>query len=89
MTKRTWFAAVCVIALALVAAASAEQRATLVMRSGERIGGELVDMGADFTFAVNGESRRYPINDVALIDFVSGGRGFPPRSSRPSRHLVI
>ncbi len=92
MTKRTWFAAVCVIALALAAAASAEQRATLVMRSGERIGGELVDMGADFTFAVNGENRRYPINDVALIDFVSGGQGLPATELAavpPSGHLII
>jgi hypothetical protein len=77
MQKRTWLAAVCLIGLALAAAASAQQRATLVLRSGERIGGELVDMGADFTFAVNGEQRRYPINDVAVIDFVSGGQGLP------------
>jgi hypothetical protein len=92
MTKRTWFAAVCVIGLALTAVASAGQQATLVLRSGERIGGELVDMGADFTFAVNGQNRRYPINEVALIDFVSGGQGLPATELAAvpaSGHLVI
>jgi hypothetical protein len=92
MRKRTWFAAVCLFGLAVAAAVSAEQRATLVLRSGERIGGDLVDMGADFTFAVNGENRRYPINDVALIDFVSGGQGLPGTELAAvpaSGHLVI
>jgi hypothetical protein len=92
MRKRIWFAAVCLFGLALAAAVSAEQRATLVLRSGERIGGDLVDMGADFTFAVNGENRRYPINDVALIDFVSGGQGLPATELAAvpaSGHLVI
>jgi hypothetical protein len=92
MTKRTWFAAVCVIALAFAAAASAQQRATLVMRSGERVGGEFVDMGADFTFRVNGQDRRYPIGEVALIDFVSGGQGLPGTELAAipnSGHLII
>jgi hypothetical protein len=92
MSKRTWLAAVCLIGLALAAAVSAQQRATLVLRSGERVGGDLVDMGADFTFAVNGESRRYAINDVALIDFVSGGQGLPNTELNAvpaSGHLTI
>ena len=92
MPKRTWFAAVCLIGLALAAAASAQQRGTLVLRSGERVGGDLVDMGADFTFLVNGENRHYATNDVALIDFVSGGQGLPGTELAAvpaSGHLVI
>lgn len=92
MTKRTWLAAVCLTGLVLAAAVSAQQRATLVLRSGERIGGELVDMGADITFAVNGENRRYQINDVAVIDFVSGGQGLPATEIAAvptSGHLII
>jgi hypothetical protein len=40
------------------------------LRSGERIKGELSDHGgAGFTVRVNGEERRIPTNDVAIVDF--------------------
>jgi hypothetical protein len=77
MSKRTWFAAIWWISVAFALAVSAQEPATLVLLSGERIGGNLIDMGAEFTFAVNGQNRNYAINNVALIDFVSGGQGLP------------
>jgi len=92
MQKRTWLAAICLIALALGVAVSAQQSATLVLRSGERVSGELVDMGADFTMRVNGQTRHYPINDVWVIDFMGGGQGLPNTelSAIPaSGHLTI
>jgi hypothetical protein len=92
MQKRTWFAAICLMALAIGVAVSAQQSATLVLRSGERVNGELVDMGADFTMLVNGETRHYQINDVWVIDFVGGGQGLPNTelSAVPaSGHLII
>jgi len=92
MQKRSWLAAICLIALALGVAMSAQQNATLVLRSGERVSGELLDMGADFTVRVNGETRHYPINDVTVIDFVGGGQGLPSTevSAIPaSGHLII
>jgi hypothetical protein len=43
------------------------------MRSGERVSGQLVDMGGSgFALRVNGQSRNIPTGDVAVIDF-SGG----------------
>jgi hypothetical protein len=75
MHKRTWLAAICLTALALGAAVMAQHSATLVLRSGDRVSGELRDMGADFTMRVNGEIRHYPINDVIMIDLVGGGSG--------------
>jgi hypothetical protein len=60
--------------VALASPAVAAQSATLVLRSGERIGGELVDMGAGgLTFRVNGQNRQYPTGQVAVIDFSGGG----------------
>ncbi len=75
--KRLGIAAVLLAALAVGSPAMAAQSATLVLRSGERIGGELVDMGAGgLTFRVNGQTRQVPIDQVAVIDFVGGGTNF-------------
>jgi hypothetical protein len=80
------------LALALAVAALAAQSATVVLRSGERIAGELVDMGAaGFSVRVSGAMRRIPTGDVAVIDFGGGGT-FPSNEvSQVSggRHLVV
>src|SRR5688572_21919380 len=92
MRKRTWLAAICLTALAFGVVVSAQQAATLVLRSGERVSGTLIDMGADFTMRVNGQDRRYAINDVVVIDFVGGGSGLPNTelSAIPaSGHLTV
>jgi hypothetical protein len=92
MRKRTWLSAICLITLALGVAVSAQQSATLVLRSGERVNGELLDMGGDFTMRVNGETRHYQTGDVWLIDFVGGGQGLPNTelSAIPaSGHLIV
>ncbi len=72
MFKRT-ILALSVAALALTGVAQAQENATLTMRSGERVSGQLVDMGGSgFTVRVNGQDRLIPTNDVGVIDF-SGG----------------
>jgi hypothetical protein len=62
-----------VAALALLAIPSisrAQERATLTLRSGETLRGELMDLSAaGFTVKVNGTERQIPANDVAVIDF--------------------
>ena len=64
---------VTLIALTLAAAsaaAMAQEPATLLLRSGSRVSGDLVDMGgADFTMTVSGATRRIVIGEVAVIDF--------------------
>lgn len=68
MFKRT-ILALAVVALAIPAAIQAQESATLTLRSGEKLGGELMDMsGAGFTIKVNGTERQIPANDVAVID---------------------
>jgi hypothetical protein len=72
MFKRTVLAVLAAGALAVGVAA--QEGATIVMRSGEKVSGQLVDMGgAGFTVRVSGQDRQIGKNDVAVIDF--GGSG--------------
>jgi hypothetical protein len=65
--------ALSVAALTLTGVAQAQENATLTMRSGERVSGQLVDMGGSgFALRVNGTDRQVPTNDVAVIDFAGG-----------------
>lgn len=61
--------------LAAAVPSAAGVRATLILTSGERVRGVLVDMGgADFTMMEGGNEVRVAIGEVAVIDFVSGGQ---------------
>jgi hypothetical protein len=72
MLKRT-ILALTVAVLTFAGLAQAQENATLTMRSGDRVSGQLVDMGGSgFALRVNGQDRNIPTNDVAVIDF-SGG----------------
>lgn len=72
MFKRT-MSALAVAAIAYVGVAQAQENATITLRSGERISGQLVDLNASgFTVKVNNEERQVPKNDVAVIDFTGG-----------------
>lgn len=72
MLKRMMLA-LSVAILTLTVFAQAQETATLVTRSGERITGQLIDMGgAGFTIKVSGADRQVPTNDVTVIEF-SGG----------------
>ena len=72
MLKRT-MSALAVAAIAYVGVAHAQENATLTLRSGERISGQLLDHGGvGFTVKVNNEERRIPTNDVAVVEFTSG-----------------
>ncbi len=72
MFKRTILAAAA--ACALVVGTQAQESATLVLRSGDKVQGQLVDMGGvGFTVRVNGQERQIPTNDVSVIDFTGSG----------------
>ena len=73
MLKRTVVAAV--VACGLAAGAYAQESATIVLRSGEKIQGQVVDHGGvGFTVRVNGQERQIPTNQVAVVDFTSSGK---------------
>src|SRR5512145_2138804 len=68
MLKRT-FVALSIATMAL-AGLAAQENATFTLRSGERISGQLVDMGGSgFAVRVNGQDRQIPAGEMALIDF--------------------
>ena len=72
MWKRTVLAAA--VACMAVAGVQAQENATVVLRSGDKVTGQLVDMGGvGFTVRVNGQERQIPTNDVAVIDFNGNG----------------
>jgi hypothetical protein len=60
--------------LALGAAQAFAQSATVVMRNGDRVRAEVIDMGRNFSLNVNGQTRQVPIGDIVLIDFAGDGR---------------
>jgi hypothetical protein len=73
MWKRTVLSAVCATAMLVTGVAYAQNSATLTLRSGEKVSGDLVDLGGvGFTVRVNGNERQIPQNDVAVIDFTGG-----------------
>lgn len=72
MFKRT-ILALSVAALTFTGVAQAQENATLTLRNGDKVTGQLVDLGGvGFTVRVNGIERQIATHDVAIIDF-SGG----------------
>jgi hypothetical protein len=73
MLKRTVLSAVCAASLLTSGVAFAQTSATLTLRNGEKVNGDLVDLGGvGYTMRVNGNERQIPQNDVAVIDFTGG-----------------
>jgi hypothetical protein len=83
--------AVAIAALALMGVVQAQENATLTLRSGERISGQLMDLGGvGFTVRVNNEDRRIPMNDVAVVDFSGGSATNQDWQDLSSgQHLVV
>lgn len=80
------------LTVALAATASAQVGATFVLRSGEKISGELVDMNARGLVAtVGGAERAWPVSEVAVVDFVGGGNNLPSNeiNQAGSGHLLV
>ena len=73
MFKRTVISAFCAVAILVTGVAYAQDSATLTLRSGEKVSGQLVDLGGvGYTMRVNGNERQIPQNDVSVIDFTGG-----------------
>lgn len=72
--RKQFFIPVMVGILALSAAQAFAQSATVVMRNGDRVRADVIDMGRSFTLNVNGQTRSVPIGDIVLFDFAGDGR---------------
>jgi hypothetical protein len=58
-----------------------QQSASITLKSGSTLTGELVDLGGvGFTFKVNGQDREIPRDDVAYIDFGGGDLDVPAQA---------
>ena len=59
MLKRTVLSALCVAAMLVTGVAYAQNSATLTLRSGEKVSGDLIDLGGvGFTVRVSGNERQ-------------------------------
>jgi hypothetical protein len=73
MLKRTVLSAFCAAAILVTGVAYAQSSATLTLRSGEKVNGDLIDLGGvGYTMRVSGNERHIAQNDVAVIDFTGG-----------------
>jgi hypothetical protein len=72
--RKQFFVPMLVGMLALGAVQAFAQSATVVMRNGDRVRADVIDMGRNFTLNVNGQTRSVPIGDIVLIDFAGDGR---------------
>jgi hypothetical protein len=73
MLKRMVLSAVCATALFVTGAVYAQESATLTLRNGDKVSGQLMDLGGvGYTVNVNGTERHIAQNDVAVIDFTGG-----------------
>lgn len=85
--------ALCVAFVLIGGIASAQDQVTALLKSGERVTGELRDLGGyDYTFMVNGQERRLPIGEVVVLDFSGNAQNLPAaEASRAGegRHLIV
>lgn len=81
--------------LVLAAVQAFAQTATVVTYSGQRVRGQLVDMGNDGNITVRtfGRDQQIPVGDVMMIDFVGDGRNIPQgelaRANQSSDGMVV
>jgi hypothetical protein len=61
MLKRTVLSAFCATAMLVTGVAYAQNSATLTLRSGEKVSGDLIDLGGvGYTVRVSGNERQIP-----------------------------
>jgi hypothetical protein len=78
MKRLTVIAAALCLALISTAPLFARARATLLLKSGSRVSGELVDLsGSGFTMVVRGNKQTIRTGDVAVIDFQGSANNLP------------
>lgn len=67
---------------------------TVLLRSGERVSGRLEDLhnGTLFVRVSPNDQRRWPVGQVALIDYVGGAQGLPQTETSPASggdHVLV
>jgi hypothetical protein len=93
MRPKTAFLVACLSLTGLMGTAAAQAPATFLLKSGERIQGDLIDLNASgYVITVNGQERRIAPDDLAVIDFTGGGQDFPASETQkliPGQNLLV
>lgn len=87
-------AALAFAGLLVAAPATAQDDVTVMLRSGEKVAGQLEDLnsGTLFVRVSLNDQRKLPIGEVAVIDFVGGASGLPETElskARGDEHLLV
>lgn len=71
--RKPWLTGALMLAAGMVALLEAQEPSTVVLKNGERISAELIDMnGSGFAVRVNGQDRTIPTGDVSAVEFTVG-----------------
>ena len=71
MVKRTVLSAVCAASLLVAGAAYAQTSATLTLRSGEKVNGDLIDLGGvGYTIRVSGNGVAFTAGSVRGVSIL-------------------
>lgn len=90
MPKNTLWLGTLLLCLLAALPALAQEPATLVLRSGDRISGDLVDLGGiGFTIRVNGQDRQVNPAQVAVVEFTGGSPSADVRARLAAGRPVI
>lgn len=94
ITSLQRWAGFAVVALLVAPVAAAQDDVTVMLRSGEKVAGQLEDLnnGTLFVRVSLNDQRKLPIGDVAVIDFVGGASGLPETElskARSDEHLLV
>lgn len=91
LLRRTLFATT--LALGLATGATADDRITVMLRSGEKLAGRYDGFAnGQFYLDTDAEDRRIPLGDIALIDLTGGASGMPESElsqARGATHLLV
>lgn len=72
--RKTLLTSALAAVLVFGAAQAFAQPATVVLRNGDRVQADVLDMGANLTLRIDGREREVPVGNVVLIDFAGNGR---------------
>ena len=93
MRLKTFFLVGCLSLTTLIGTAAAQAPATFLLKSGERISGDLIDLNASgYVITVNGQEKRISPDDLAVIDFTGNAQGFPANETQkliPGENLLV
>jgi hypothetical protein len=93
MKFKTVFLVVCLALVALAGTAAAQAPATILLKSGERFSGDLIELdAAGYHFTVNGQERKVSPDEIAVIDFTGSAQSFPASETQKliaGQHLIV